>query len=198
MRDDSLRNSAPTLPSHRPSGSIEEHSSSHRDNHVSSSFPVHDCTVHQYTAGLSHREEAAHPLNIGFWIEIGADWRKVFAAVSIPEYMETWMEFSGPTGVDHWVHLDSNDLVCISMLEAGSTVRVCRLRMQCKAKNVSFLCETLEPQTIQTSKVEIVVKGGPRRCSLRLQHSGISDLQDKKRYAAIWRRSLEKLQRLLQ
>jgi len=199
MRNELLSNRTPAVLPHCPPGSEETSDGLHRANkRLRARLPSRECAASPHTAGLPSTLEAATAFDVGFWVEIAAEWRKVFSAVSIPEYIETWMEFPDESGTDYWVHLGPDDMLCINRTRTAAAVRIFRLRIQIKRKSLTFLWENIEPNSMHASKVEIVMTGGPHRCCLRLRHSGLRNWDERQLYSRIWSRSLDKLQGLLQ
>ena len=160
---------------------------------------LRECTVRPRTSLSAPPAEATTELAVGFWAEIASEWRKVFSAVTIPEYIEAWMELADEGGATHWIHLGPEDMLCINMGRAAATPRIYRLRIHARRTSISFLWEQIESQSMHASQVEIILRRvGAHRCDLRLQHSGLQSWAERQLYSGIWQRSLGKLQGLLQ
>jgi uncharacterized protein YndB with AHSA1/START domain len=131
-------------------------------------------------------------------VEIAAEWRRIFSALSIPEYIEAWMNIAEETGSDHWVPLGPEGMLCVSTTRSAATVSIYRLRLHIKRNSLSFFWESMEPNNVQASRVDIVLKRGQRRCTLQLRHSGLRNSNEEEVYSRMWRRSLGNLQNLMQ
>lgn len=149
-------------------------------------------------AGPHFNSKVGEDVDIRCWISIAAETRRVFCAISTPEYIESWMEFSEQSQAVHWIHLGADDMLCIVREDSVREIRVCRFRIQKRKNSLKFLWESIDPSMGRTSTVDIVVKGAPHRCDLWVRHRGICHNSEKQFYTTMWRRSLYKLQGLLQ
>jgi hypothetical protein len=198
MRDELLSYATPTPSKDCTPASDEQTDGLQRSNwRLGARTPSRKYAVRMVT-GASSTFDAPTEWDVGFWIEIAAERRKVFSALSIPEYIETWMELADESKDNYWIHLGSDDLVCINVTGTAPTVRIYRLKIQPRRNSLSFLWEVIEPPFAHSSKVEILIGGGRHRCNLRLRHSGLCDSRERELYSTIWRRSLDKLQGLLE
>jgi hypothetical protein len=199
MRDQLLSNRTPPTAAQRPPGSEEKVDGQQRANkRLRVRLSSQQCTVCPQPLGFPSTFEATTELDVVFWIEIASERRKVFSAVSIPEYIETWMELTEEHGADYWFHLGSEDMLCIHRSPAAATACIYRLRIQPKGNSLTFFWESIEPHFAHASRVEIVIRGRRYRTSLWLRHRGLRNRDETQLYSAIWRRSLDKLQCLLQ
>jgi hypothetical protein len=179
---------------------VTEHESDGRqgiDKRSKACWPSREYKVRSDSVGLASTVEAATGLDVGCWVEIAAEWRRVFSAVSIPEYIETWIELGDGTALNHWIPLGPQDMLCIQRMPTTRVVRIYRMKIRTRRNRLTFLWESIEPHIVHPSTVEIVIKGRPRRCTLRLRHSGLRNWNERQLYSVVWRRSLDRLQSLL-
>ena len=144
------------------------------------------------------RFEEGADVDIRCWISIAAETRRVFCAISTPEYIENWMEISEQSEHVQWIQLGPDDMLCIVRAESVPAIRVCRFRIKKSRNRLKLVWQTIDPSVVQTSTVDVVVRGVPHRCDLWVRHQGICKDSERQFYLAMWRRSLYKLQGLLQ
>ena len=193
MRDHLLSNATPATSVHRrrdfkqKSDDLKSANTSYKP-----CSPSRECTLR--AQGL----EATTAFDVGIWVEIAAEWRRVFRAISIPEYIEAWMEFPDQCGSNHWVYVGKQDVLCINRTCSSDAAHIYRLRMHIRQKSLTILWESLEPNLPHASRVEIVIGGARQRCYIRLRHTGLRHWDERQMYCGMWSRSLDKLQRILQ
>jgi uncharacterized protein YndB with AHSA1/START domain len=129
-------------------------------------------------------------------IRIEAECWRVYSALSIPEYMDSWLEV--PEGARVAFSHDSQNNIRINLKCSGASRSIYSSRIRTKPGRVTFLWETVERNGSSTSEVDIVLRDGPRRCTLRLRHTGLRSWDENELYSTMWSKSLMRLQSLMQ
>jgi hypothetical protein len=150
------------------------------------------------STGAILQSEEPGTLDVMVAIRIEAECWRVLSACSIPEYLEAWLEVPAGATIELCSDLSSQSTICVNLrgFDFKRNIRISRL--QAKPDRVTFLWESVESNSGITSLVEILLRDGPRRCTLRLRHSGLRTWDERDLYSTMWRRSLMKLQKLMQ
>ena len=131
-------------------------------------------------------------------VTIRADPRRVWHALTIPEYLEAWIEMPGV----HRLACDAEDAGTGFCFDLCDPVQV--------RSSIHGHCLVSTPQHLRyawtksggkgrgKSLVDIRVKICKRRCVVGVRHSGLSCAQDAMWYTTMWQRSLANLCRLLE
>jgi uncharacterized protein YndB with AHSA1/START domain len=128
-----------------------------------------------------------------------ADSSRVFYALSIPEYIEVWLQapdiddlrfvFNQTAEETFRIHLYRGDTLQASV--DGS----CRVVAE---NQVRYLWKTTSPITTTETVVDMKLLCGPAGCVLALKHSGLKDSAESARCRRMWQQSLERLCRLME
>jgi uncharacterized protein YndB with AHSA1/START domain len=160
---------------------------------------VHTNLVPRDGAGGAMMASRRIALNILASVQIEADIRRVLYALATPEYMEAWLQLPEVDRVEcHSVHR-SFDRFRIDLHSSDerqqSIYGSCQLA---KPNRVTYLWERDYAGVRARSMVQIRLLGGPSICTLKLQHSGLSNPEEIELYSATWRSSLMKLCTLIE
>ena len=147
--------------------------------------------------GMVLPPDQATALDVTASIKIAAEWRRVFSALSNLDYMEVWLDLPEEARIEYCEDSSSESPACINFTFSTTQIRIRSSKIQAKHDGVTLLWERIEPDNVHTSMVDIVLKDGPRRCTLRLRHSALRTWHEKVLYSTMWHRSLEKLQSLM-
>jgi len=132
-------------------------------------------------------------------VVIQAEWRRVLHALTIPEYMETWFQMPDAERVECRPELKSLDQFRIDTFTGGVRRRsIYGSCIQSRPDEITYLWDRTQAGSIGRSIVKLRLKAGPRRCSLHLIHRGLWDSGERLWYSAMWRRSLNRLCRLME
>jgi hypothetical protein len=148
------------------------------------------------TEAMFESEEPA-TLDVVVGVKIEAECWRVYSACSIPEYMEAWLDVPEGTTIDFCNDLGSQNRISVTLRLSYESKRIYSSRLRTKPDRITFLWKSVEPNSVNTSVVEILLKGGPRRCTLRLRHGGLRNWDEKDLYSKMWLQSLMKLQSLM-
>jgi uncharacterized protein YndB with AHSA1/START domain len=132
-------------------------------------------------------------------VKIEAEVQRILYALSTPEYMEAWLHFPGAERVECHSELRSFDRFRIDMFlsnkKLASIYGSCLLS---KPKRVTYLWDKDSVGISYRSVVEIHILGGPNRCALKLNHRGLSNVEDREWHSTMWQQSLSKLRILME
>ena len=128
---------------------------------------------------------------------ICADTRRLFHALTVPEYMETWLCLPGhhlgcstaaARNRDHYyLEHDCGDRSAVFIT---GTYEVCRRH------NVLFSWRVDGYLTVPETKVDIRLNGNFEKTTLKLRHSGFTGSPDYAWHRALWTASIGRLSRL--
>jgi hypothetical protein len=145
------------------------------------------------------RSESETPLEFATSVKIEAECWRILSALTIPEYLEAWLE--APDGVGFAYPDESSAFrgLWINLRNSSFNLGVINVfRIQSKPDTITFNWENYQFGQIATSTVDILVRGGPRRCTLKLRHTGFRSINEVDWYSNVWSRSLSKLRRLME
>jgi hypothetical protein len=131
-------------------------------------------------------------------LKIEADSSRVLYALSIPEYIEAWLQTpdAGLQSVFNLVAQESFriDLYRAAALQASVYGSCCVM----SANQVRYNWKRMSPISTTETLVDIQLFCGPGACILGLRHSGFIDTAESTWCDNMWHRSLESLCRLME
>jgi hypothetical protein len=138
-------------------------------------------------------------LDVSDSVHIQADIQRVLYALATPEYMEAWLQLPEVDRVECYSERRSFDKFRIDLLSSGkrqqSIYGSCLLS---KPNRITYVWERDLAGRLARSMVEIHLLGGPTRCILKLKHSRFSSQDEREWHYAVWRRSLDRLCKLVE
>jgi uncharacterized protein YndB with AHSA1/START domain len=149
--------------------------------------------------GMMARVPGQYERDIALSFQFKADSSRVFYALSIPEYIEAWLEAS-----------DTDDLRFVFNQVAEETFRIDLYRGETLQaivdgscwvvgeNQVRYIWKTASPIAVSETVVDIKLLRGPGACVLALKHSGFNDPVESARCRRMWQQSLERLSRLME
>lgn len=135
---------------------------------------------------------------VAFSIEIAADWRRVFHAITLPEYIEAWLQVP-----------DADRIECHSDTRSLTRFRIDLFSVNMPRRSIYGSCslsrfDTIIYQWERThvdhriqSTVKIRFNGGPRQCMLHLKHSGLVNEEERDWHSVLWERSFHTLRKVI-
>ena len=130
--------------------------------------------------------------------QMEAEFPRVLHALTVPEYMEAWIQApdteriecrSDPRSFDRFrVHLFGAD---------GQRQTIHGSCLLTKPNRITYVWNNSSAEEIP-SLVETRLWSHPNRCTLRLRHSGVTRPDDQEWYSRMWRDSLVKLRALME
>jgi uncharacterized protein YndB with AHSA1/START domain len=140
-----------------------------------------------------------HERDVALSFKFKADSSRVFYALSIPEYIEVWLEAP-----------DTDDLRFVFNQIAEETFRIDLYRGEtlqasvdgsCRVvgeNQVRYIWKTTSPIGATETLVDMKLLSGTGGCVLALKHSGFKDPEESARCFRMWHQSLERLCRLME
>jgi uncharacterized protein YndB with AHSA1/START domain len=137
-------------------------------------------------------------LEVVISIEIAADWRRVFHAITLPEYIEAWLQVP-----------DVDRIECHPEWRSLTRFRIDPFPVNMPRRSIYGSCSLSRSDTIIyqwkgthvdhriQSKVEIRFNGGPQQCTLHLRHSGLVNEEERDWHSVLWERSFHTLRRVI-
>lgn len=146
-------------------------------------------------AGMASRGGQA---DIKIEIRLAADTRRIFEALTIPEYMELWMSMPGshPVCSSRASRIDDGFIID-HFCDSKPPIRIAGTYVVCLRRKLAFTWSVSGPCIRPASYADIRLSGDFGKSILRLRHSGFASLDDYSWHAAFWRSSLSRLSRLL-
>jgi len=146
--------------------------------------------------GASANTAAARAINIE--VSVAADTRRIFEALTIPEYMEAWLSVPG-------YHSDCHATVCRRVdgflwehfCNTGSVIRIAGSYSACLRRKLIFSWKVSGGLCTPESRVDIRLCGYFERSILRLRHLGLQSEEDFSWHTGMWTASLTHLNRIL-
>jgi uncharacterized protein YndB with AHSA1/START domain len=169
-----------------------KHNSQHNSQHNSHPDPGLD-------PGMIATATAQHDRDVALSFQFRADSSRVFFALSIPEYIEAWLQAP-----------DTDDLRFVFNQIAEDTFRIDLYRGQTLqasvdgscwvvgANQVRYIWKTTSSIDTTESIVDMKLLPGSGGCVLALKHSGFNDPAECARCRRMWQQSLERLCRLME
>jgi hypothetical protein len=137
-------------------------------------------------------------LDVVMSVEIGAESRRVLNALTIPEYMEAWLQMP-----------DAEKLWCFADRRTPNSFHIDLCSVKAPRARIKGDCLRLDPDRIiylwrntciastGATMVDIHLKGGPGQCTINLKHGGFCNMEESLWHSRMWHRSLNKLGRLM-
>lgn len=133
-----------------------------------------------------------HSLSLEMSIE--ADVRRLFHALTVPEYLEAWLSLPGVRpGCTTTAARQDDEFTIGHTCEGRPSILIFGSYRVCRRRNVSFSWRVEGDICVPQTEVEIRLRGEFERTSLQLQHSGFASRHDHGWHSALWTASLGKL-----
>ena len=163
-----------------------------------SSMPANEVMTKALEAGALN-ESRANSLEIFASIAIQAEVQRILYALSTPEYMGAWFQLPGAERVECHSEQRSFDRFRIDVFSSNRMIpTVYGSCLLSKPNRVTYLWEKDCVGLHSRSLVEIHLLGGPNRCTIKLEHRGLPNLEDREWHSTMWQLSLNKLRILME
>ena len=131
-------------------------------------------------------------------IRLAADTRRIFEALTIPEYMELWMSMPGSHPVcSSRVSRVADGFIIDHFCGSNPPIRIAGTYLMCLRRKLAFTWSVSGPCIRPSSFADIRLSGDFGKSILRLRHSGFASSEEYSWHDAFWRSSLSRLSRLL-
>jgi hypothetical protein len=139
-----------------------------------------------------------HINDVALAFRIEAASSRVLYALSMPEYIEAWLQAPDGEGLQFVFNLVTQDAFRIDlyrdeMLQAS-------IHSWCRVENVNQVrstWRTVSPAGAAETLVDMQLRGSSGGCILGLKHSGFKNTVDSAWYRRMWNQSMERLCRLM-
>jgi hypothetical protein len=133
-------------------------------------------------------------LDVTASVEIGAESRRVFYALTLPEYIEAWLQIPA-----------AEKLQCSANSKAPNSFRIDVYSAEVLSANIEVSCLLLNSDRViylwkntrvgnkAETVVDVRIKSSLGRCVINLSHSGFDDTEESLWHLRMWRSSLNKL-----
>lgn len=136
--------------------------------------------------------------DVALAFRIEAAGSRVMYALSMPEYIEAWLQAPDTEGVQFLFHPVAEDAFHIDLYRAEtlqtSIYSWCRV---ISVNQVIYTWRTISSAGTTETRVDMSVRDSSGGCILGLKHSGFRDTVDSAWYLRMWNQSLGRLSRLM-
>jgi len=127
-------------------------------------------------------------------VSIPADIRRLFHALTVPEYVETWLSLPGERPGCSTVAARTDEHYAIGHFCQGRpAVSISGSYRMCRRRNVMFSWRVDGELCVPETEVEIRLRGDFERTLLALRHSGFASRRDFAWHSALWTTSMGRL-----
>jgi len=132
-------------------------------------------------------------------VAIQAEWARILNALMVPEYMDLWLTMP-----------DVERLECCPEQRFAGGFRIDIFASEREPKTIYGSCIRTMPNEISylwdrahggnsaRSVVKLLLRSGPRRCSLQLRHHGLWNPKEIEWYSRMWQKSLDRLRDVME
>jgi len=149
--------------------------------------------------GMITRISSRHERDIALSFHFNADSGRVFYALSIPEYIEAWLQAPDTDDTRFIFSQVTEDAFRIDLYR-GQTLQA-SVDASCwvvGANQVRYIWKTTSTLDTTETLVDMKLLSGSTGCVLALKHSGFNDPAESARCHRMWQQSLERLSRLME
>jgi uncharacterized protein YndB with AHSA1/START domain len=174
------------MPVAKADGMLRQNTTSITERFPATDLPVPGRAVRQRGSWTVHLE-----------LSIKAEVRRLFHALTAPEYIETWISFPGhPAGCANVATKAENDFLIAHMCEGVPTTRISGRFSVCERRNLTFSWRMEGDRNVSTSFVNIRLSGDFEYTTLQLKHGGFASREQYGWHRSLWSSSLARLKRL--
>lgn len=138
-------------------------------------------------------------LDVRASVVMRAEWRRVLNAIIVPEFMDVWLAMPGIERLECRAENELPGDFRIDAFVAGIPRKIIHgACIRSKPDEIYYLWGGQRTGTTGRSVVKMLLKSGPRRCSLHLKHYGLRDQNERDWYSMMWQASLNKLRGLME
>jgi len=139
----------------------------------------------------------SHSLAIDMECSIRADTRRLFHALTVPEYLETWLCLPGhPLGCSTAATRINDDYIVEHYCGQRPAIAITGTYLACRRRNVLFSWRVDGDFSTPETRVEIHLQGNFGNTVLTLGHSGFDSAEERAWHKAFWSASIGRLMRL--
>ena len=147
------------------------------------------------TPGRSGR--ALSPWSVHVEIIIKAEVRRLFHALTAPEYIETWISFPGHmAGCTNIASRVADDFAIQHLCHGITTTHISGTYSICERHNLALSWRVDGERTVAASSLDIRLSGYFESTMLHLRHCGLASKEDYVWHQSLWSASLARLKGL--
>jgi Activator of Hsp90 ATPase homolog 1-like protein len=125
---------------------------------------------------------------------VRADTRRLFHALTVPEYLETWLSLPGHgSGCSMAAARSNDDYVIEHYCEGRPALSITGTYSLCRRRNVMFSWRVDGMRSVPETEVDIRLRGNFENTTLTLRHSGFASSADCVWHKALWLASMHRL-----
>jgi len=141
-----------------------------------------------------HEEFSSGFHSLSLDVSIEADVRRLFNALTVPEYMEAWFSIPGERpGCSTLAARTNDDYAIEHSCEGRASITISGTYRKSRRRNVFFTWRVDGDITVPQTEVEIRLRGDFDRTRLMLRHTGFASRHDHAWHTALWTSSLGNL-----
>ena len=141
-----------------------------------------------------HQEFTSDWSSLSLEVSIRADIRRLFHALTYPEYLETWISFPGDhSGCSTIASRSDDDFLVEHSCDGSVTLSIAGTYSVCRRRNLMFSWRVDGDFCLSKTQVDIRLRGDFEKTRLILQHSGFASREDCAWHRALWSVSLDRL-----
>jgi uncharacterized protein YndB with AHSA1/START domain len=131
---------------------------------------------------------------LSFEVSIQADARRLFHALTTPEYLEAWLCLPGERpGCSIIAASTGQDFVIEHSCDGAPSVLISGRYLVCRRRSLAFSWRVDGDLNVCETKVDIRLRGEFERTKLMLRHSGFASRHDFAWHRILWNASLSRL-----
>lgn len=130
-------------------------------------------------------------------VSLAGNTRRVFEALSVPEYMEVWMSIPGHSGCGASAVREDDGFVFEHSCSNGTVTKVSGTYLVCLRRKLVYSWNVTGMLSVHESLVDIRLCGDFERSILRLRHFQLQSDEESAWHKDFWTASLSRLNRLL-
>jgi uncharacterized protein YndB with AHSA1/START domain len=141
--------------------------------------------------------QTTHQRTINMECSLAADTRRIFTALTVPEYIETWICVPG-------YHPECQNVTCRighefqieHLCNSGPTTRISGTYLSLLKRKLSFSWKSAGPTPTHESLVDIRLHGDFEKSILRLRHFDLDSEESFNWHSDLWSASMTRLRKL--
>jgi uncharacterized protein YndB with AHSA1/START domain len=144
-----------------------------------------------------HQELAPDALSLDLQVSIHADIRRLFHALTDPEYLEAWLLLpGGRPGCSTLAERRDREYLIEHFCEGRQSILISGRYLVLRRRHVTFSWKVEGDFAVPDTEVEIRLRGDFERTTLILKHTGFKSRHDSAWHRALWNGSVARLMSL--
>lgn len=170
-------------------------------SYIMKSFPDFSKTLRHRRSSECKQVKAggqtARRRTINMECSLAADTRRIFTALTVPEYIETWICVPGNhPGCQNVTCRIGHEFQIEHLCNSGPTTRISGTYISLLKRKLSFSWKSAGPAPTDESLVDIRLYGDFEKSILRLRHFGLDSDESFNWHSDLWSASMTRLRKL--